>query len=112
MPYKNEYTKMKIPANRDNRRKLTEQEKDEIRELYGCMSQRKLAKAYGVSRRLVIFIGNPETLKENLRRRAEKGGSKFYYNTKANTKSTRKCRRRRQDMFLAGELLPNNNERK
>jgi len=108
MPYKNEYTKMKIPANRDNRRKLTEQEKDEIRELYGWVSQRKLARAYRVSRRLIVFIGDPEAHKENLRRRAEKGGSKFYYKKDENTVAKRKCRKRRQEMYLAGELLTNN----
>ena len=108
MPYKHEYTKMKIPANRDKRRKLTEQEKDEIKELYGFVSQRKLAKAYNVSRRLITFIGNPEAHKANLRRRAETGGSMQYYNKESNTKSIRTCRKRRQEMYLAGELLTNN----
>lgn len=43
------------------------------------LSQRQLAKMFKVSRRLITFVLDPEKQKENLKRRAERGGHKQYY---------------------------------
>ena len=43
-------------------------------------SQRKLAKMFKVSRRLITFIIDPKKHEKNLERRAERGGSSQYYN--------------------------------
>lgn len=77
MPYKSE----KIPiagTKYDRRRKLTEQQKEYIRWLREeeRLSQRKLAAMFGVSRRLITFILDPEKerkSKERLRQLKKDG---------------------------------------
>jgi ribosome-binding protein aMBF1 (putative translation factor) len=66
MPYKSE--KIKIEGTKlDRRRKLTEDQKEYIRWLREeeGLSQRKLAAMFGVSRRLITFILDPEKEKRN-----------------------------------------------
>ncbi len=61
MPYKSE--KIIIRGSQyDRRQKLTPEQKSEIAFRYATtdISQRKLAEEYGVSRRLITFIVNPE----------------------------------------------------
>ena len=65
MPYKFDTEKKKIGRDNDKRFKLTQDEREEIKELYGSMPQRTLAKKYGVSRRLITFISCPEKYKQN-----------------------------------------------
>ena len=69
MPYKSE--KIKIEGTKlDRRRKLTEDQKEYIRWLREeeGLSQRKLAAMFGVSRRLITFILDPEKEKKNKER--------------------------------------------
>lgn len=66
MPYKSE--KIKIAGTSyDRRRKLTEDQKECIRWLREeeKLSQRQLAAMFGVSRRLITFILDPEKEKRN-----------------------------------------------
>lgn len=66
MPYKSE--KIKIAGtSHDRRRKLTEDQKDYIRWLREekGLSQRQLAAMFGVSRRLITFILDPEKEKRS-----------------------------------------------
>ena len=105
MPYKCE--KLKIPRKHDKRIKLSIEDKKEIKELYGKISQRKLAKQFNVSRSLIRFVGDPDKHKQNLLRRKERGGSAIYYDKKKHTKAIRKHRRRKQKLYLQGELNGN-----
>lgn len=107
MPYKNQTLKLQIPREIDKRVKLSLDQKEEIRKLYGKISQRKLAKMFGVSRSLVIFYGCPEKHLENLKRRAERGGSKIYYDRQKQVKAAKKIRVRRQELYLNGLLREN-----
>lgn len=69
MPYKSE--KIKIEGTKlDRRRKLTEDQKAYIRWLREeeGLSQRKLAAIFGVSRRLITFILDPEKEKRSKER--------------------------------------------
>jgi ribosome-binding protein aMBF1 (putative translation factor) len=69
MPYKSE--KIKIEGTTlDRRRKLTEDQKEYIRWLREeeGLSQRKLAAMFGVSRRLITFILDPEKEKRSKER--------------------------------------------
>ena len=69
MPYKSE--KIKIEGTKlDRRRKLTEDQKEYIRWLREeeGLSQRQLAAMFGVSRRLITFILDPEKEKKNKER--------------------------------------------
>jgi len=105
MPYK--HTKFKIPKKLDKRVKITDKDRDKIRELYaaGGTSHRKLAIEFGVSKRLIQFILNPEKHQENLDKRKERGGSKMYFNKDKHTDAMKKHRRYKQELFLEGELI-------
>jgi hypothetical protein len=108
MPYKFIYEKKYIPEKKDKRVKLTKSQKEEIYilyNLYGAYSQRELATMYGVSKRLITFIVDPEKLKKNYENRLEKGGSKIYYNKDKHTEAIRKHRRYKQELNLRDELV-------
>jgi len=92
MPYKFDTEKKKISSENDKRVKLSEQQRKEIKELYGKISQRKLAKMYGVSRRLIVFIGCPAQYTKNLQARIKKGGSKHYYDKEKHRVAMKKYR--------------------
>ena len=87
---------------------MTEDDKEEIRRRYlqiGGVSQRELAREYGVSRRTIVFAIYPERAKENYERRKERGGSKQYYDREKSTEAKRKHRRYKQELHLKGELI-------
>ena len=86
---------------RDARIKLTEADKKRVVEFHetGLWSQRALAKEFGVSRRLITFIIDPEKKAENLRRRAEAGGSKKYYDKDKHRASIKKHRNRKKELI-------------
>ena len=107
MPYKHEYSepKKEITQFDDRRRKLTDEQREEIKKLYGTISQRKLAKMFGVSRRLIIFIGCPEKYKKNLEDRANRGGSKIYYDCDKHTKAIRKHRHHKHNLDKNNKLV-------
>ena len=56
-------------------------------------SQRSLARMFNVSRRLITFVLDPEKQAENLKRRAERGGSKTYYNKEKHREYTKEHRK-------------------
>ena len=65
MPYKSD----NIPVGKeyDRRRKLTDEQYEEIRHKYatGEYSYNKLAKEYGVSKKLILLIVNQESRRKN-----------------------------------------------
>ena len=108
MPYKSE--KLKIAGTKYDRRvKLTPEQKEEIRKNTQGLSQRKLAVMYEVSRRTIQFILDPEKQKENLKRKAERGGYSQYYDKDKNAEYVREHRRYKQSLFINKELKLNNN---
>ena len=107
MPYKHEYNNSKIPEKHDKRIKLTKSQKQEIYSIYneyGAYSQRELASMYGVSRRLITFIVNPEAQQANLERYQERGGSKQYYDKDKHTIAMRTHRRHKHELSKKGLL--------
>lgn len=103
MPYN--HINYLIPKTKDKRIKLSEEERDKIRKLYGTISQRKLAKMFGVSRRLIQFIGNPKAHEDNLKRRQENGGSIIYYSKAKNRECMKKHRKYKQQLYINKELI-------
>ena len=104
MPYKSEKIKIAFTEH-DRRIKLTDEQKDEIRERFAAgASQRSLARIYKVDRRLISFIVNPESYEENLKRREERGGTKFYYEKEKHKNYVKQHRRYKQSLKLSGEL--------
>ena len=70
MPYKSE--KLKLPPTKDRRRKLTDEQKEEMRLIYadGKIGMRPLAQQFGVSRSLIQTIVNParaEAIKQRIK---------------------------------------------
>ena len=65
MPYKVE--KKRLPPELDRRRKLSDEQKDEIVHKYstGLYSLNRLAKEYNVSKKTVLLIVNPESKRKN-----------------------------------------------
>lgn len=78
MPYKSE--KIKIEGTEyDRRRKLTDEQKDQIIALRGTISQRKCAEMFKVSKRTIVFLWYPEKQQANKQRRLERGRWRQYY---------------------------------
>lgn len=103
MPYKSE--KIKIAGTKYDRRiKLTPEQKEEIFENKLGLSQRELAKEYGVSKRTIQFILDPSKLEENLKRRKERGGSMQYYKPSEWPEIMKEHRRYKQDLKLKGKI--------
>lgn len=65
MPYKTE--KQKLPPELDRRRKLSDEQKNEIKHKYSTdsYSLNGLAKEYNVSKKTVLLIVNPESKRKN-----------------------------------------------
>lgn len=89
----------------DKRVKLTGQERIEIKELYGTVSQGQLAKKYGVSKRLIAFIGNPDKLAANKAVSKASGGSKRYYSTEYNRAAARRHKEHKTKLWHREELI-------
>lgn len=105
MPYKSE--KIRLSREQDRRVKLSEAQREEIRQKFnsGGYSQRALAREYGVSRRLISFILFPEKAaiaKEQLKERKADGRYKPSKEQWAAT--VREHRRYKQELYKAGKL--------
>ena len=102
MPFKSE--KIHIAGTLyDRRRKLSEQDKQDIREYVG-LSIHELSKMYGVCRRTIQFIKHPERQKKNVEDRKIRGGSKAYYNKEKNKEYMKKHRRHKQELYKQGKI--------
>lgn len=103
MPYKSE--KLKLSETQDRRRKLTEEQKEEIRRIYksGVCGTRPLAKQFGVSRSTIQIIVNSnraEAVKQRI-----KEHWRDYRPTKEEWAATIKEHRHyKQELYLKGEL--------
>jgi transposase-like protein len=98
-----------IPINNellDRRVKLTKEDKEMIIWLREeeQISYQKLANRFGVSKRSIIFICKPETLEACKKKRAERGGSKFYYDREKHTTYIREHRQYKKELNEKGLL--------
>jgi hypothetical protein len=106
MPYKFETDKLKIPREHNKRIKLTDEERKEIKQLYGKISQRKLAKKFDVSRRLITFIGDTEKAERSKIQRKLNGILNDHYYKKDRQKAyMKKHRHHKQELSLKGQLI-------
>ena len=83
----------------DRRIKLTQEDRKEIRENKSNLSQRALAEYYGVSRRTIQFTQDPKKIEQNKLRRAERGGSKIYYDKEKHTERMNQHRSHRKSIM-------------
>jgi len=103
MPFKSENIKI-AGTKHDGRIKLTPEQKAEIKANPLELSTRKLAANYGVSRRTIQFILDPEKLEENKKRRDERGGWQKYYDNSVHSEAVKQTRRKKQKLFKDGEI--------
>ena len=103
MPYKSE--KIKLAPTQDRRRKLTDEQKEEIKKLYatGLIGQRPLAKQFGVSRSLIQVIVNLE-IAEKKKQRIKEHWQDYRPSKEEWAKIVREHRRYKQELYLKGEL--------
>lgn len=106
MPYRS--TGIIISGTRyDRRRKLTHGQRAEIFHRYHTenVSQRQLAREYGVSRRLVTFIVNPESEERNRELLNERKAKGLYKpDRKKHTEIIREHRRYKQKLYKEGKI--------
>lgn len=105
MPYVSKKINI-VGTKHDRRIKLTPEDKELIRWLREeeGTSQQKLADQFKVSKRLIQFVLDPEKLKACIKKRAERGGSKIYYNKEEHTEAMREHRQYKQQLYLKGEI--------
>lgn len=101
MPYLFETNRLQIPRKPglDRRVKLSAEQKAEIRENIESLSLNALAAKYGVSKRTVQFIKDPQKLAENKLRRKERGGSAQYYDREKHNAYMQDHRLYKKDLF-------------
>ncbi|MGD2352039.1 hypothetical protein ACP8H2_09830 [Bacillus subtilis] len=105
MPHKSD--KMSINNQKhDKRVKLTDDDKEKIKKEYatGLVSQRDLAKKYGVSRRTVQFALDPEKLERTKKQFAERQKEGRYYDKDKHKEYMRKHREYKKDLYNKGLL--------
>jgi len=97
--------KYRVPKPYDRRRKLKDEDYEEIRNLrLSGESLRSLANKFNVSKRLIQFIVSPDKKEENLKRRKERGGWKQYYEKEKNTNYARKHRGYKKELLEKNKL--------
>lgn len=109
MPFKS--SSIKLSDTQDRRRKLTDQQKTEIAALYekgGC-SWKSLADKYGVSKRTIGIIVS-ERAKNTIKKYNKEHWREHQQKGEDWAKVIREHRRYKQELYLKGDLRPNQNE--
>lgn len=104
MPYKHESEHIKLVGLQDRRRKLTDEQKEEIREKRKQgKSLNTLAKEYNVSKKLILITVNPES-KAKQEKYVKEHWREFRQSQEYCTRATRETRRYKQKLMTSGKL--------
>lgn len=97
--------KIKLQPHQDRRRKLNEDQKEEIRKLYSSTmySSRKLAEMYGVSKSLILIIVNLSRA-EGIKQRTKEHWRDYRPSKEVWAKTMREHRAYKHSLYLKGEL--------
>lgn len=104
MPYVSE--KIRIDNTMlDRRRRLTEEQKEEIRRIYatGVCGTRPLARQFGVSRSLIQVIVNPQ-IAERKKQYVKDNWKKYQTYGKEHSEIIREHRKYKQKLYLEGKI--------
>lgn len=103
MPYKSE--KLKLKGLQDRRKRLTDEQRKEIKELYGtgCYSLNDLAKKFGVSKKTVLLIVNKESA-ERAKQYRKEHWQEWQRKGEEHNAAIRNTRKHKQELYLKGEL--------
>lgn len=104
MPHQFEKLGKTIPRPFDRRIRLTDEQRAEIRETPRSVSHNALAAKFGVSKRTIQFIRDPEKLRENKLRREERGGTMQYYDKDKHRETMQEHRTYKKKLFDDGLL--------
>lgn len=109
MPYKSE--KIPLQPEQDRRRKLTDDQKEEIRRIYesGVCGMRPLAKQFGVSRSTIQIIVRPDRA-ESVSRRIKEHWRDYRPSEEEWAAIMREHRQYKQSLYLKGELKEENDD--
>lgn len=98
------WRRARVGKKNDARRKLTDEDRIEVKKLRGeGLSYAEIARAFGVSKRLIIFIINPEKLRDFQEKRKERKVWLEYYKKERNTVYQRKYRARLRTLYKKKE---------
>lgn len=103
MPYKSE--KIKLQGLQDRRKRLTDEQREEIKDLYstGCYSLNDLAKQYNVSKKTVLLIVNKES-EERAKQYRKDHWKEWARDNKEHAEAIKKTRRYKQELYKSGKL--------
>lgn len=103
MPYKSE--KIKLKGLQDRRKRLTDEQRKEIEELYGTglYSLNDLAKKFGVSKKTILLIVNKDSAEKAKQYRKEHW-REWQRTGKEWNETIKKTRRYKQELYKNGEL--------
>lgn len=103
MPRKSE--KLRLSETQDRRKKLIEEQRKEIRDLRstGLFSLNDLAKRFGVSKKLILLIVNPDSA-ENAKQYRKENWRNWQRTGEEWNKIIREHRQYKQELYLDGQL--------
>ena len=107
MPYKSE--KIKLNDTQDRRKKLSEAQRDEIRELYssGCFSLNNLAQRFCVSKKTILLTVNSESM-ERVKQYRKEHWKQWQRTGEEWNKVQREHRAYKHELYKAGLLTDEN----
>lgn len=107
MPYKSE--KIKLTETQDRRRKLTDKQREEIRNLYGTgfYSLNDLAKKFEVSKKTILLTVNKDSA-EKARQYRKEHWKEFQGTKEEHREAIKKTRHYKQSLYKDGKLKEEN----
>jgi predicted DNA-binding protein YlxM (UPF0122 family) len=106
MPYKSE--KIKLKGLQDRRKKLTDEQRKEIKDLYGtgCYSLNGLAKRFEVSKKTILLIVNDDSA-ERAKQYRKEHWREWQGTKEEHREAIKKTRRYKQGLYKDGKLKDN-----
>ena len=103
MPYKSE--KIKLKGLQDRRKKLTDEQREEIKQLYGtgCYSLNGLAKRFDVSKKTILLIVNSDSAEKAKQYRKEHW-HEWRATKEEHREAIKKTRKYKHELHKNGEL--------
>lgn len=103
MPYKSE--KIKLQGLQDRRKKLTDEQREEIKELYGTgfYSLNDLAKKFNVSKKSILLIVNEESA-ANAKQYRKEHWKEWQRKGKEHNEAIKKARKYKHKLYVDGKL--------
>lgn len=109
MPYKSE--KIKLKGLQDRRKRLTDEQRSEIRELYGtgAYSLNGLAKMFEVSKKTILIIVNKDSA-ERAKQYRKDHWKEWQRHGEEHNKAIQNTRKYKQSLYKKGELKEENHD--